>query len=347
MGTDSKSPTTRARPINGTAAFDGPDAFDQWSRAVSDAFVPLNAVPTDSSAKDFRGALHCAPLGSAMQLSEVRGARVDVLRTTQTIRKSDPGFVKVGVQIRGSGILRQGAHEAHLTPGDFAVYDTRTPYELHFAGDFTMFVVMLPHDALRVSPGRLKAVSGRRISAHAGVGTLVSPFLVSLRHNLQQGTLPAAPLLEDAVVELLSAACDETAPPIHERSGPTLLTSAKAFIENNLSELNLNTALVAAHHHISTRYLQKLFESDGLTVTSWIRTRRLEKCRRELGDPKLSKETIRTISARYAFLDTAHFSRLFKDTYGQSPRNYREIALGYSTKPTDVSGTSSKAETSP
>ena len=347
MGTDSKSPTTRAQRINGPVAYEGRNAFDQWRRAVSEAFVPLTAVSNDRAARDFRGALHCAPLGSAMQLSEVSGGRVDVLRTPETIRKSDPGFVKVGLQIRGSGVLRQGAHEAHLTPGDFAVYDTRTPYELHFAGDFTMFVVMLPHERLKVSPGRLAAASGRRISAHDGVGTLISPFLVSLRQNLQQCTLPAAPLFEDAVADLLSAACDETVPPILERSGPTLLVRAKAFIDDNLSEPDLSTTLIAAHHHISIRYLQKLFESDGLTVTSWIRSRRLDKCRRELGDPRWSRETIRTICARYGFLDTAHFSRLFKETYGQAPRDYRKAALSCPTTTTDDFGPHSNTKTLP
>lgn len=319
------SPTVPVPPAAaGSLLFDGPTAFEQWKRAVSDAFVPLDATALGDSSEMFHGTLRCAALGTSMQLSEVSGTRVRVRRTADTIRKANPGLVKVGVQLRGSGILRQGEQEAQLAPGDFAVYDTRIPYELHFDGDFAMFVVMLPHDALKISAGVLAAVSGRRIQGQDGVGALVSPFLMQLRHNLQQGTLPTAPMFEAAVADLLSAAFDETAPPLRERSGDTLLASAKAFIDDNLSDPELNTAMVATHHHISARYLQKLFEADGHSVANWIRTRRLERCRRDITDPRLRRETIREICTRYGFLDTAHFSRLFKDTFGQSPRAFRE-----------------------
>lgn len=311
----------------GPLLFNGPSAFEQWQRAVSEAFVPLDAAALGARGGDFHGSLHCATLGSSMRLSEVSGVRVRVRRTADTIRRADPGLVKVGVQLHGSGILRQGKQEARLTPGDFTVYDTRVPYELRFGGDFSMFVVMLPRDSLRITAGVLAAVSGRRIRGRDGVGALVSPFLIRLRHNLQQETLPTVPMFEDAVADLLSAAFDENAPRLHERSGPTLLASAKAFIDDNLSDTELNTAMVAAHHHISTRYLQKLFETDGHTVASWIRTRRLDKCRRDIIDPRLRKENIREIRTRYGFLDTAHFSRLFKDTFGHSPRAFREEAF--------------------
>ncbi|UOT03273.1 helix-turn-helix domain-containing protein [Rhodococcus opacus] len=317
------TPATGPDPLR----FDGPDAFARWRRAISEAFVPLDAHPIGGGAPSFHGSLHCAALGSAMQLSEVSGTHVRVRRTAETIRKADPGFVKFGMQVSGNGILRQGDHEAPLSPGDFAVYDTRVPYELHFADDFTMFVVMLPRDALKISSGVLDAVVGRRIRGHDGVGALISPFLMQLRHNLQNGTLPSTPMFEDAVADLLSAAFDETAPPLRERSGPTLLASAKTFIDHHLSDPDLNTVMVATAHHISARYLQKLFETDGRTVASWIRSRRLDKCRRDLADPRLTQETIRTICARYGFLDTAHFSRLFKDTFGQSPSSFRGHAL--------------------
>ena len=39
--------------------------------------------------------------------------------------------------------------------------------------------------------------------------------------------------------------------------------------------------------------------------------------------PAPAAVTISTIGAHWGFLDAAHFSRVFKETYGLSPREYR------------------------
>lgn len=63
-----------------------------------------------------------------------------------------------------------------------------------------------------------------------------------------------------------------------------LLTRIHAFIEERLSDPALSPATIAAAHHVSLRYLHKLFESLEATVAGWIRRRRLERCRRDLLD---------------------------------------------------------------
>ncbi|WP_415972381.1 helix-turn-helix domain-containing protein [Rhodococcus sp. 077-4] len=292
--------------------------FEQWRENVSTAFVPLDAVSTGPSS--FEGTLVSSTLG-ALQLSEVTGREVDVRRTRATIRRSDPGLIKVGLQLGGCGSIVQNDREAVLHPGDFAVYDTSAPYELHFAGDFEMFVVMFPRDELRIDSRELTAVAARRIEGAHGVGALVSPFLHTLRRTAFDGTLPTTPMLEHAVLDLLCAALDDAAP--HETPGSTLLIEAKSLVDTHLSDPALSTASIAGRLHISTRYLQKLFESDGRTVAGWIRSRRLDRCRRELRDPRCAADSIGTICARNGLVDSSNFSKLFKETYGVSPRHYR------------------------
>jgi AraC-like DNA-binding protein len=103
----------------------------------------------------------------------------------------------------------------------------------------------------------------------------------------------------------------------------------KVFIDARLDDPELTTATIAAAHYISPRYLQKLFEAEGSTVTDWIRRRRLDRCKRELLDPRNVGEPISRITARSGLLDSSHFSRLFRATYGMSPREFRseEIML--------------------
>ncbi|MGA9873676.1 MAG: helix-turn-helix domain-containing protein [Rhodococcus sp. (in: high G+C Gram-positive bacteria)] len=292
--------------------------FEHWRESVSTAFVPLDAVSTGLCT--FEGSLRSATLGS-LQLSEVAGCEVDVRRTRATIRRADPGLIKVGMQLSGHGVVTQRGRQAVLAPGDFAVYDTSETYDLHFDGNFSMFVIMFPRERLRIGSRELAAVTARRVQGNHGVGALVSPFLSGLRRNLVDNDFPATPMFEDAVLDLLGAALDEKAP--RDAQASTLLIEAKSLIEANLGDPALSTTVIAARLHISTRYLQKLFKADGSTVAGFIRSRRLEKCHRDLADPRLRAESIGNLCARHGFFDSSAFSRLFRETFGMSPRDFR------------------------
>lgn len=298
--------------------------FDRWREEVSAAFVPLDASSTASDGV-FDGELKSGSVGS-LHISEVSGRCVDVRRTRAVIRRSDPGLIKVGVQLRGTGIVVQRDRQAVLRPGDFAVYDTSEPYTLHFDDDFAMFVLMFPRESLKIKPNDLAHVSAMRINGDDGVGSLVSPFLAGLRKGLSDGLSPSSRMFEDAVLDLVSAALDERAPHDTQSPGAVILAGAQSFIESALHDPDLNTSRVAAAQHISPRYLQKLFESDG-GVAAWIRSRRLECCRRDLEDPRHAQDSIGTICARYGLVDSAHFSRVFKEAYGISPRQARSAPV--------------------
>jgi AraC-like DNA-binding protein len=84
--------------------------------------------------------------------------------------------------------------------------------------------------------------------------------------------------------------------------------------------------MIADAHFISLRYLHKLFEAEQTSVAEWIRRRRLERCRRDLLDPALRATPVGTIAARWGLHNPAHFSRLFRASYGVPPAEFRRLA---------------------
>jgi AraC-like DNA-binding protein len=109
------------------------------------------------------------------------------------------------------------------------------------------------------------------------------------------------------------------------------LLTIRSFIKDNLADPELNLERVARAHNVSVSYLQKLFAEDGHSVSGWIRERRLEHCRRDLGDARLADRSVTAIGSRWGLLNGAHLSRLFKATYGMSPRAYRHaVYSGFS-----------------
>ena len=103
------------------------------------------------------------------------------------------------------------------------------------------------------------------------------------------------------------------------------------FIEQRLADPALSPRMIADAHHVSLRYLYKLFEAEQRGVAGWIRQRRLERCRRDLLDPALATLPVRAIAARWGLPEPAHFSRLFRAAYGVAPREYRATMGGAST----------------
>jgi AraC-like DNA-binding protein len=106
-----------------------------------------------------------------------------------------------------------------------------------------------------------------------------------------------------------------------------LLLRIHAFIEQHLGEADLSPGIVAAAHHVSVRYLHRLFEAQDTTVAAWIRRRRLERCRRDLADPAFGAVPVSAVAARWGIADPAHFSRLFRRAYGLPPAEYRRNCL--------------------
>jgi AraC-like DNA-binding protein len=297
--------------------------FEQFHDAVSATFVPLRVAAT--SAATFVGELATAPLG-VMLLACVSGSPITVTRTPRMIRAADSGYLKVGIQTHGTCILTQDGREAALTPGDIAVYDTTRPYELLMAHDYQTLVLMLPRQLLSIRPRDLTDVTARRISGRTGMGAVLSPFLTSLARQSLVGDLQPSMEVCDAVIDLVSATCrsaEDSTDTVPHLAQQALLLRVQAFIEERLGDPSLDPATVAAAHHMSVRYLQKLFQAEGTTVTAWIRRRRLERCLRDLRDERLRAIPACAIGARVGYTEPANFARAFRREFGSPPSTFR------------------------
>jgi AraC-like DNA-binding protein len=127
----------------------------------------------------------------------------------------------------------------------------------------------------------------------------------------------------DGVGEIPDGAVRDVAVRDARRGG--LVGRIHAFIEAHLGDPTLTPAAVAAAHHISLRYLHKLFEPEPQGVAGMIRQRRLERCRHDLLDPGQADRPVAGIAARWGFSSAAHFSRVFRDAYGLPPAEFRRV----------------------
>jgi AraC-like DNA-binding protein len=299
-----------------------------WKHVLSQTFVPLE-VWCPGGGTDFRGRLRGCELGS-VRFIEVCAEAHTARRTARLVKAAPAGCYKIGLQLRGTSVLIQDGREATLTPGDFTLYDTDRPYTLAFSDPHRMVVLLFPRDVLGLPQARLAALTATRLPGEpGGLARLIGPFLgqiADLLDDVDSGGPRVGVRLADNVLDLLGTVlaerldCAASDPDSAHRA---LMLQITAFIEEHLGEADLAPAQIAAAHHISLRQLHKLFHASGATVAGWIRQRRLEHCGHDLRDPRWTARPVASIGARWGYPDPAHFSRLFKASYGMSPRDYR------------------------
>lgn len=302
--------------------------LDYFRHLVADAIAPFR-VSVDATA-DLRAQILSGDVGP-VHVVRVCGPPCRASRTARLIRASDPELCKIDVQIRGRTVLAQGDREAALRPGDFTLLDLSRPCALTDRGEeHEIVAVAFPRALLPLPANELARLTAVRIPGDRGAGALVSTLARQLPAHLDDYGGADGARVGTGVLDLLAGALAarlERTPqlPLETRQR-VLLMRVRTFIEERLADPDLSPEGIAAAHYVSVRYLYKLFESEQAGVASWIRVRRLERCRRDLLDPAMRHWPVSAIGARWGLVNAAHFSRAFRAAYGLPPSEYRLIA---------------------
>jgi AraC-like DNA-binding protein len=314
-----------------TAEVSAEDRFAFWREVSSKLWAPYDTRCEPQVESTFQAEVGISGFGP-VQVTLMTTMRHTVHRTPELIRRADPEMFKLGCIMRGGGEITQDDRRVEFGVGDLMLFDTSRPYQASFAPDFPgsqqLLLLRFPRSLLPLPPGELRRLSAVRIPGTRGIGALSSQFLVHLAQRMDElspsDTERLATLTLDVLTTALADALDTSGSvPPHTRQR-ALMARIHAFIRDNLGDANLTPDAIASAHHISLRYLHKLFQEEGHTVAGWIRERRLEQCRRDLADPRLASRPIHAIAARWGFTSPAHFSQTFRSAQGLSPRQYRQ-----------------------
>lgn len=302
------------------------ERFAYWREVVCAAFLDLR--PERRGDEAFAGSVRSTTLGP-MGISAIASRAQRVLRSEREIDASPEASFYVTLQLEGTGAVHQGGREAHLRPGDFALFDVLRPYELAFEGTFAQLCLALPHAVLGPrlpAPGAACAV---RVAGDGRAGHVAASCMHAVARCADEPDGDAAAALVEHLAGLVALAVRGAAPPPATSPGTAaLLHLALDDIERHLPDPSLTPTAVAARISISTRYLHKLFAAHGVTFGRWVLRRRLEACARDLADPSLSHWRIADVATRWGFADAAHFSRAFRARFDRSPREHRTAAPG-------------------
>jgi AraC-like DNA-binding protein len=290
-----------------------------WREAMSRLGLPIEGL---SDAEPASASVVCltSPLGIEFALVEAGAQAISGRLSGQ------PAAVWLAVLLGGEAVLVTDDLAEDLASGDIAYGPTGQSAALRLESRCRLMFVRAPRVALDhrlITPVSLRV---GRLQAATGVAHILSGLLRATADGLEDLTVDQLRPVELALTEFLAICLAEGGAAADALGAAAHLQRLCQTIETLLPDPDLSLRRVADEEGVSPRYVQKLFASADETFSHYLRTRRLERCRTDLASPQHARLSISEICFRWGFNGSAHFSRAFRDQYGQSPREFRQAA---------------------
>lgn len=303
-----------------------------WNSLHCDLRTPMNIEPGDR--RSFEAEFTLGMIGPA-SIAEHVSLPVTIERTTAHVAQTKEHMFFINLMTEGRSHFTHFGHEILLGAGDFTIASTACPGRFVTDDNNRTISMAIPADLVRRHLPFVDEICGLHMPGERGLSHVVSGMVVSIWREAQAG-FPAHAGLNalKALLDMLAAsyeACYEIEG--FEQRVHSRISEIKKFIEAHLREHDLCPKAIADNFDISTRYVHTIFSKQGETVSSYILRRRIEECAHELAGNPLNSRTITDIAFDWGFNNTAHFTRVFKQHLGLSPRDYRKQSLPASSIP--------------
>jgi AraC-like DNA-binding protein len=242
------------------------------------------------------------------------------------------GDLLIAVNVSGASLARQNDTELPLRDGDALLW-TRS---------LASIGIMRPTPArflgCRVARSEVAALLGRLDDTpmcFVPRDTEALQLLVTYARGIAESVPLATPELQriavshmnDLMAAIVSAARGDRA--IAQGRGIAAARFRAIMIDicAHLGDGDLSVADIARRQRVSTRYVHRLFENEGIAFSSFVRNQRLVRAYRLLSDSRLADRTIGAIAFDVGFGDLSYFNRTFRRRYGATPGDVRNSAL--------------------
>jgi AraC-like DNA-binding protein len=276
---------------------------------------------------DFDGRMTSSHAGDVV-LTRLEANRHRVVRTQDMVRASDAGFLKIVAPLQGCAGVEQQGRRAWVSPGSWTIYDTTSAYAVDNPERVEHLIVMLPKALLAERGLPLETLMARQAGGASGISRVALATMRSTCQELPHMSPAAARGAGDLIARLVQLSLIELAgrsTAVTQREA--LKDRIRAYVSVNLRDPGLSIEQIAGALNCSKRHLHNAFAQGDQTVASYILDLRLKACLRELQQAGSQTRTITDIALSWGFNNLSHFSRVFRDFTGLSPRDFRRESL--------------------
>lgn len=308
-----------------TRNFEPADRHDAWISTLSKHCGPFEI----KTRHDFDARVERGRIGSLTCTRMVQNSQY-MRRGALELSGTQQDYYYLMLQVAGRASFHQGQSETEMAPGQIVMLDAGRPLSMEYQGKNAHIALHVPRNAMAVEWVRNARFAHRLGGAPA---TLLGSLMQTAAANMSQLDADQQAALESCIVSILAgafkeAASDAAPEPLSRERSRAMVQIIEGYVNQRLGEGDLSPRTIAQAHGISIRHLQRLFKDNDTNLTGLVRRCRLARCAENLRDPALSDLNLTQIAYRWGFNDSAHFSRAFKDEFGQTPSDYRVAALG-------------------
>lgn len=256
-----------------------------------------------------------------IKLNHICSTAHGVQRSSTNINHDGREQIMLSLMLSGEGFACQGLEGNQQTVGDAVLYNSAYPYALAFPNSVEMFVISFPRDLLVEQLGEWEQKDLIKLDQGLNVGGYKTATFFEQVKNYKNGSVnkeEAVNLLLSNLNGLLNKDQMSTA----NRNLQGLLIKSKKLIEANLKEEGLNIDFISKYMHTSSRQIARAFALEGVTFSRYIWNRRLDNCRKDIINLN-NNSNLSEIAFRWGFNHPAHFSRSYKQYFGESPTETR------------------------
>jgi AraC-like DNA-binding protein len=226
-----------------------------------------------------------------------------------------------------------------LNKGEAVLLDAAHPFTIHRQRKGSSYVVRIPRERVAQLACLTETIVMTRLR-NAGSLSLFTTYLDAILLHADRATPEIRQRSYRHVTDLLAILLDpgnvtETGPAksvavASDRNrgiSDVRLEAAKSYVIEHAPD-QISIAQVAEHLGITERHLRRLFGSQGMTFTVFLKEVRLARAYAMLCDRDSDRLRIRSICFAAGFQDISHFNRVFRARYGCTPAEVRLSGRG-------------------
>jgi AraC-like DNA-binding protein len=246
---------------------------------------------------------------------------------------SDAGSNQSGIMldlvVAGGYGIRQGSRDTVVRRGEAVLYFSNMPFSAQSSEPVPLHSrsVMIPDKYLRDVAADPAALAGLHLGSDILEIGMLKGYLTGLQRSLDTADTAFAALVGRQLGELVVGAVARATRKEDPFGGQGLksarLSRIMQLIDAQLEQPTLNASRIARQLGVSERYVQKLMEMTGTTFSECVMDKRLRRAWQVLAENRAPEVPVREVGWSVGFSDASHFTRAFRNRFGETPTAVR------------------------
>lgn len=296
------------------------DRIPKWREEFGRNMLHVEIEPLSKDSFSIEATLHSI---AGVRMISCRNSHIRLTRTPANIADGDDSIGMIVNATPGWSISQRRQNLTMASGGAISLLHAEPASVSYQSGSYCALV--LPREALARRAAGIDDATMRPIPRRTEALRLLVSYLRIVRDKVAPSTHELRNSVASHICDLAALAL--TAPADLGESSLSAVRHARLRlaldeIEARFQEPDLDVASIARRVGISPRYLQRLFETTGTTITERVNELRLQRAFALLtaaGDGR----RISDIALEVGFSDLSHFNRLFRARFGDTPRGVR------------------------